>query len=53
MSPEEKARLRELPSLIANESDPEKIKVLAVELEELMIADGKWLPATKEKPRSS
>jgi hypothetical protein len=48
MSPEEKARLRELPSLIANERDPEKIKVLAVELEELMIADGKWLRATKE-----
>lgn len=31
MTPEKKARLRELPRLIANENNPEKMKTLALE----------------------
>ena len=41
-SDEEKARIRELPGLIEAERDPEKIKVLAAELERLLIAERKW-----------
>ena len=53
MTPEEKARIRELSKLIANERDPAKIKALAAELERLLIMEGKWLRATREKPKSS
>lgn len=53
VTPEEKARISELPKLIANERDAAKIKVLAAELERLLIMEGKWLRATREKPKSS
>ena len=53
MTPEEKARIRELPKLIANERDPAKIKALAAELEKLLILEGNWLPAISEKPKAS
>lgn len=36
MTPDELARIRELPKLIANENDPAKMKVLAAELERLL-----------------
>jgi len=43
MTPEEeKDRIRELPGLIEAERDPYKIKVLAAELERLLIAERKW-----------
>lgn len=35
-TPEKTARLRELPRLIANENDPEKMKTLALELQRLL-----------------
>ena len=53
MPPEDEARIRELPNLIANESDPERIKVLAAELERLLILKGKLPPVATVKPRSS
>jgi len=53
MTPEEKARLRELPKLIAQQNDPEKMKVLAAELERLLILEGRLRRSTEEKPRSS
>jgi len=52
-SEDEKARIRELPGLIDAERDPEKIKLLAAELERLLIAEGEWLPAGNSKPKSS
>jgi hypothetical protein len=39
MTSEEKARIRELPILIANENDPEKMKLFAAELERLLVAE--------------
>jgi len=39
MTLEEKARIRELPILIANENDPEKMKLFAAELERLLVAE--------------
>lgn len=53
MTPEEQARLRELPKLIAEESDSEKMKVLAAELERLLILEGRVKRTPEEKPRSS
>ena len=53
MTPEEHARLRELPRLIAQEDNPEKMKVLAAELERLLILEGRIKKSTQEKPRSS
>jgi hypothetical protein len=55
MTPEEEARIRELPKLIANENDPAKMKVLAIELTRLLTMRLKLkvnVPAQK-KPRSS
>lgn len=53
VTPEDEARIRELPNLIANESNPERIKLLAAELERLLIIEGKWLPTATVKPKSS
>jgi hypothetical protein len=53
MTPEEQARLRQLPRLIAEENDPEKMKVLAAELERLLILEGRIKRSTEEGPRSS
>jgi len=53
MTPEEQARLRQLPKLIAEENDPEKMKVLAAELERLLILEGRIKRSKDEKPRSS
>lgn len=39
MTPEKKARLRELPRLIANENDFDKMKTLALELQRLIDED--------------
>jgi hypothetical protein len=36
MTPDEEARIRVLPRLIAEERDPAKLKVLAAELERLL-----------------
>lgn len=36
MTPEKKARLRELPTLIANEDDADTLKNLALEFQRLM-----------------
>jgi len=36
MTPEEIVRIRELPTLIANENNPERMKTLAAELEHLL-----------------
>ena len=36
MTPDEQARIRELPKLISNENDPEKMKKLAAELQRLL-----------------
>jgi hypothetical protein len=51
MTPEEQARLREVPTLIANERDPEKVMVLAAELQSLLIAEGKGVAASGVQPR--
>jgi hypothetical protein len=54
MTPEEQARIRELPKLIAYENDPEKMKVLAAELERLLTLEARQRRAvTDEKPKSS
>ena len=53
MTPEEQALLRELPKLIAQENDPEKMKVLAAELERLLILEGRIKRSTEQKPRGS
>ena len=55
MAPEERVRIRELPGLIANESDPEKVKVLAAELQRLLSMEAleTVLVRRVEKPRSS
>jgi hypothetical protein len=53
ITPEEQARLRELPRLIAEENDPEKMKVLAAELERLLILEGRIKRSKDEKHRSS
>lgn len=53
MTPEEKARIRELPKLIANENDPEKMKVLAQELQRLLTTEARERAMRKEKPESS
>ena len=52
VTPEDEARIRELPGLIATERDPEKIKLFAAELEGLLTIEGKRLP-TGGEPRSS
>lgn len=44
MTPEEKARIRELPKLIAHENDPAKMRVLAAELVRLLTTDAKYAP---------
>jgi hypothetical protein len=36
MTPEKRARLRELPALIANEDDPDAMKNLALEFQRLL-----------------
>jgi hypothetical protein len=36
MTPEDEARIHELPKLIANEKDPDKVEILAAELEHLL-----------------
>ena len=38
MTPEQNQRIRELPFLIDNEKDPDKLKELAAELESLLAA---------------
>jgi hypothetical protein len=53
MTPEEQARLRELYKLIAQENDREKMKVLAAELERLLILEGRTKRSKSEEPRSS
>jgi hypothetical protein len=53
MTSEEQARLRQLPRLIAEENDLEKMKVLAGELERLLILEGRIKKRKDEKPRSS
>ena len=53
MTPEEQARLRQLPKLIAEENDPERMKALAAELERLLILEGRIKRSKDEKPRSS
>jgi len=53
MTPEEQARLRQLPRLIAEENDPEKMKILASELERLLILEGRIKRIKDEKPLSS
>jgi hypothetical protein len=50
MTPEEEARIRELPKLIADEKDNEKMKALAAELERLL---SKPRPIVSEKPLRS
>jgi hypothetical protein len=52
MTPEEEARIRVLPSLIAEEKDPAKVAALADELGRLLSQLGKPWPVD-EKPRSS
>jgi plasmid stability protein len=52
MTSEDDVRLRVLSKLLADERDPEKVKVLAVEVGRLLTLDRKPLP-TSEKPRSS
>jgi hypothetical protein len=47
MTPEDEARIRELPKLIADEQNPVKVEILAAELERLLTA------LRVEKPRSS
>jgi len=49
MTPEEQARLRQLPRLIAEENDPEKMKILAGELERLLILEGRIKRIKDEK----
>lgn len=49
MTPEEEARIRELPKLIADEIDPEKVTILAAELERLL---NKPRPIVSERPLS-
>jgi hypothetical protein len=44
-------RIRVLTHLLANEKDPEKIKVMAVELGRLLTIERRGLP--NEKPRSN
>jgi hypothetical protein len=52
MTPEKRARLRELPALIANEKDAEKVKLLAGLERLLSVEHNPWL-SSKRKPRSS
>jgi len=51
MPPEDEARIRTLIKLIADEEDVEQIKVLAVELEQLLTIGPTSPPSTNEKPR--
>lgn len=51
--PNNEERIRVLTQLIANEKDPEKVKVLAVELGRLLTIERRPLPIAKDKPRSS
>ena len=54
MTPEEeKASIREVQRLIDGERNPEKMKVLAPELNRLLIAQAKRLPSSNSKPKSS
>lgn len=53
MTAEEKARIRELPKLIANENDPAKMKVLATELVRLLTLELDARLPVSEKPKSS
>jgi hypothetical protein len=53
MTPEDQTRLRELPKLIAQENDPEKMKLHAAELERLLMLEGRIKKSTEQKPRSS
>ncbi len=54
MTPEERARIRQLPALIANENDPEKMKILAAELQRLLSIEAmeSALIRSGTKPRS-
>jgi hypothetical protein len=36
MTPEDESRLRQLPTLIAEEKDPDRVEILAAELERLL-----------------
>ena len=42
MTPEEKNLIRDLPKLIANENDFDKMKVLALELARLLARESSW-----------
>jgi hypothetical protein len=53
MTPEDMARIRELPKLIAEEKDPAKMKVLAAELERLLSLELDARLLVSEKPKSS
>jgi hypothetical protein len=50
MTPEDEARVRELPNLIANEKDREKVITLAAELEFIL---GKPQPVDEKPPRGA
>jgi hypothetical protein len=53
MTPEEEARIRELPKLIANENDPAKMKLLAIELTRLLTMRWKLGASVPEKKSPS
>lgn len=46
-------RIRELIKLIVDERDPRKLKILATELERLLIISGGVQPTVCQKQRSS
>jgi hypothetical protein len=48
MTPEDEARVRELPAMIANEKDREKVITLAAELDFIL---GKPRPVDEKPPR--
>lgn len=53
MTLEHEPRIRELIRLIVDERDPERLKILATELECLLIISGGAAPIVYQKPRSS
>ena len=53
MTPEHEPLIRELIRLIVDERDPGKLRILASDLERLLIISGRPLPAVHQKPRSS